>query len=90
MSRFSTSAKKIFDLIWYKLDIEQSKIVFKELTNSLDIIFAKIWISYYYFSFFKTDLALKELKESEKINQSRPTNFFSFFRKRSEQRINEM
>ena len=78
MTRFSKKAKKIFDLIWYKADIEQSKILFKELTIPLDIAFVKIWFAYYYFMFFKTDLALAELKESDEIIRSNPDKLNSF------------
>ena len=81
MPRFSKKAKKIFDLIWYAkypLDIEQWKIMSKELTSSLDIAFAKIWFSFYFFAFLKLDLALKELKDSDEINNSNPDNFISF------------
>lgn len=79
MPRFSSVAKKIFDLIWYYYDIEQSKIIFKELTKSLDFAFAKIWFAYYFFTFRKPDIALTELKEAEKINQSNRDDFNSFF-----------
>ena len=68
MPRFSAKAKKIFDLVWYKGDIGQSKILFKELTTFSDITFAKIWLAGYFFMFFRPNLGLAELKNLEEIN----------------------
>lgn len=78
MPRFSPKAKKIFDLIWYKIDIEQSQIICKELTNPIDIIFAKIWIVYG-ITAINIGLALAELKELEDLNLANPDNFNSYF-----------
>ena len=65
MPRFSPRAKKIFDWIWYRMEIEQSKLIIKDLTNPFTITFAKIWIAYSLFLSTKIDLALVELKELE-------------------------
>ena len=79
MPRFSKKVKKIFDLIWYKGDIEQSKLIFKELASPLDMAFAKIWLAYYYFLFLKPNLALTELEKSEEMNLSNLDPLNSFF-----------
>ena len=79
MPRFSKKAKTIFDLFWYNTDIKKAKIIFNELTSSSDILFAKIWFIYYNFTFFKPNLALAELKETDEINRNNPDEFYSFF-----------
>ncbi len=78
MPRFSSQAKKIFTLIWYKADIEQSKGIFKELTSNIDITSAKLWFAYYFFTVQQPDFGLQELKEAEQINRSHPDTFNSF------------
>ncbi len=74
--RFSPKAKKIFDMITYKTDIEQSKVLSKELTNPIDIIFIKIWMLFGHFSTINIELALAELED---LNLSNPDNFNSYF-----------
>ena len=79
MPRFSPNAKKIFDLVWYHSDIEQSKIICNELTYPIDIVFAKIWIVHGLSAInLSNRLDLARLKELEELNLSNPDNFNSF------------
>ena len=79
MPRFTKEAKEIFDLIWYKADIEQSEIISKGLTDLSDRTFAKIWTSFYYFMFFRPTLALLDLKEAKELNFIKQDSCNSFF-----------
>ena len=78
MPRFSSKAKKIYDLIWYNSDIQSANALVSELTTPVDISSAKISIASYYLIFFQRDLALKIIKEVEEINISNSDYFFQF------------
>ena len=78
MPRFSSKAKKVYDLIWYKSDIKSANALVSELTTPVDIIFAKFWTATYYLIFFQRDLYLKILKEVEENIKSNPDELFQY------------
>ena len=78
MPRFSSEAKKIFDLIWYESDIQKANTLLSNLTEPIDICFAKTWIATYYLIFYQRDLVLKILKEVEENIRYNPDNLLQF------------
>lgn len=78
MPRFSSKAKQVFDLIMYKTDIQSAIDLINELTVPFDICFAKICLLFYYLTFYKYDLFLRNLKEVEEINKINPDDFILF------------
>lgn len=79
MPRFSSKARKVFDLIMYKTDIESANSMLSELTTPVDINSAKLWIANYYLVFYQRDVFLKIIKEVEENIRLNPDNYFQYY-----------
>jgi tetratricopeptide (TPR) repeat protein len=78
MTRFSDKSILVFEQWFYHSDIKEVMRLTGELTNPLDIAFAKIWIVFWGITFEDYQLAFSTLFEIEKINEELKDEFINF------------